>query len=106
MIGKWHMGITPGYTPIERGFDSWLGLAESPDYGCTDYPGFDTQCGGRGLPCARCGTNETMYPACPGAKWQWAVALLEGKAKIVEQPTDLRYLSQQYTDSAKTFISE
>ena len=44
MLGKWHLGTTPGYSPTFRGFDRWLGLPYSDDMGCTDYPGYDNAC--------------------------------------------------------------
>ena len=31
MLGKWHLGTTPGYSPTFRGFDKWLGLPYSDD---------------------------------------------------------------------------
>ena len=29
MIGKWHLGTTPGYAPTYHGFDEWFGLPYS-----------------------------------------------------------------------------
>ena len=36
MIGKWHLGTTPGYAPTYHGFDEWFGLPYSDDMGCVD----------------------------------------------------------------------
>ena len=36
MIGKWHLGTTPGYSPTYHGFDEWFGLPYSDDMGCVD----------------------------------------------------------------------
>ncbi|KAK3246085.1 hypothetical protein CYMTET_44369 [Cymbomonas tetramitiformis] len=33
-IGKWHLGITEGYHPLNRDFDDWLGLPASLDEAC------------------------------------------------------------------------
>lgn len=41
MLGKWHLGTTPGYFPTFRGFDQYRGLPYSDDMGCTDNPGYD-----------------------------------------------------------------
>lgn len=41
IIGKWHLGTTPGYHPSYRGFAHYLGLPYSVDMGCTDCPNWD-----------------------------------------------------------------
>ena len=35
-VGKWHLGVMPHFHPLDRGYDTFLGLPESIDYGCTD----------------------------------------------------------------------
>ena len=32
-IGKWHLGVKPGFHPLDHGYDTFLGLPESNDYG-------------------------------------------------------------------------
>ena len=44
MAGKWHLGHRQRFLPRAHGFDTFLGLAMSHDYGCTDHPGPDTNC--------------------------------------------------------------
>lgn len=44
MAGKWHLGHRTRFLPRAHGFDRFLGLAMSHDYGCTDHPGPDTNC--------------------------------------------------------------
>eukprot|EP01044_Picomonas_judraskeda_P028520 COSAG03_NODE_9505_length_714_cov_1.585366_1_plen_89_part_01 len=34
-VGKWHMGVKAGHHPLDHGYDEFLGLPESNDYGCT-----------------------------------------------------------------------
>ena len=31
IVGKWHLGQTPGRFPIDQGFDEWLGIPTSSD---------------------------------------------------------------------------
>lgn len=33
MVGKWHLGIDPGYKPVNQGFDYWWGARYSNDSG-------------------------------------------------------------------------
>ena len=39
--GKWHLGTTPPYHPVFRGFDEYVGVPFSLDNGCTDNPGYN-----------------------------------------------------------------
>lgn len=32
MVGKWHLGYQPGFLPVNKGFDQWLGLPYSNDF--------------------------------------------------------------------------
>lgn len=32
MAGKWHLGYQPGFLPVNKGFDQWLGLPYSNDF--------------------------------------------------------------------------
>ena len=44
MAGKWHLGHRARFLPRAHGFERFLGLAMSHDYGCTGHPGPDTNC--------------------------------------------------------------
>ena len=35
-LSQWHLGVKPGFHPLDHGYDEYLGLPESNDYGCTD----------------------------------------------------------------------
>lgn len=40
IIGKWHLGVRPGYHPLDRGFDEFFGfLGGANDYVITNTPG-------------------------------------------------------------------
>lgn len=38
-IGKWHMGVSEGHHPLDRGFDYFFGMASGTDYVDLDWPG-------------------------------------------------------------------
>jgi arylsulfatase A-like enzyme len=38
-IGKWHLGMQPGYHPIDRGFDEFFGMASGTKYVEPSWPG-------------------------------------------------------------------
>jgi hypothetical protein len=52
VTGKWHLGTRPGHHPLDKGFDSYLGVPYSVDMGCADPPG----------------ANLPPCPACPEGK--------------------------------------
>jgi arylsulfatase A-like enzyme len=38
-IGKWHLGMQPGYHPMDRGFDEFFGMASGTKYIDESWPG-------------------------------------------------------------------
>jgi len=38
-IGKWHLGMQPGYHPLDRGFDEFFGMASGTRYVDPSWPG-------------------------------------------------------------------
>jgi arylsulfatase A-like enzyme len=38
-IGKWHLGMQPGYHPMDRGFDEFFGMASGTKYVDRSWPG-------------------------------------------------------------------
>ena len=38
-IGKWHLGMQPGYHPMDRGFDEFFGMASGTKYIDQSWPG-------------------------------------------------------------------
>ena len=99
-VGKWHMGVKKNFNPLDHGYDHYLGLPESNDYGCTD-----TQMGAPDSGCLnwqkdRCPRNAAEAANPPkdwdGTKchpgpinpWKYSIPLLNGR-DIVEQPADL-----------------
>ena len=41
-IGKWHLGMQPGYHPMDRGFDEFFGMASGTKYIDNGWPGVHT----------------------------------------------------------------
>ncbi|EDQ85126.1 uncharacterized protein MONBRDRAFT_29624 [Monosiga brevicollis MX1] len=56
MIGKWHLGVQPGYHPTYRGFNTFYGLPYSGDMGCIE----STPQG-----CEPSWLRNESQPACP-----------------------------------------
>lgn len=38
ILGKWHLGHHQPHDPLSHGFDEWMGLPLSNDFGCIIYP--------------------------------------------------------------------
>ncbi|MEX2261002.1 MAG: sulfatase-like hydrolase/transferase [Bryobacteraceae bacterium] len=85
-IGKWHLGVRPGYHPLERGFDEFFGFLE--------------------------GGNSYITPKTPGGR---AVETEDGNANIPEKRRalllrgnhtveDHRYLTDAFAEEAVGFI--
>ena len=90
VVGKWHLGITPDYHPLSRGFDFYYGLPYSNDMGCvTCSPIYDKR--------FNCTCGEDM-------RWNVSVPLYENR-DIIEQPVDLTTLSARYVNAAQDFMS-
>jgi arylsulfatase A-like enzyme len=85
-IGKWHLGIHPGSTPNDQGFELSLGIPYSNDMDRNE-----------GVP------REAAMSADPPVDG-WNVPLFRN-GEIVERPVDQRPLTQRYTAEALDFIS-
>ncbi|KAK2820774.1 hypothetical protein Q5P01_023733 [Channa striata] len=102
MIGKWHLGHNGPYSPINRGFNYYLGIPYSNDMGCTDIPGYNLpQC----LPCDRYGPQvfRLKKSVQKGCYSKVGLPLMENSS-IVEQPLDLWTLTDQYKSAAIRII--
>ena len=85
IIGKWHLGHTPEFSPQRQGFDLHFGLPYSNDMSLS--PGIK---GGR----------EMMLDPRPE---YWQVPLLRN-GEVVEQPIRQETLTQRLTDEAIGFV--
>jgi arylsulfatase A len=86
-VGKWHLGIHPGSTPRDHGFDASFGLPYSNDMDPKpDLP-------------RRSAISEDPPPD------GWTFPLLRD-GKLVEQPVDQTTLTRRYTQAATDFIRE
>ena len=108
IIGKWHLGTTPGYHPTYRGFDHYIGLPYSVDMGCTDTGGFDR---GTNRKCPRGNDPPTtkqfklplpLYTATTNCSMQTTGSC---NGVIAEQPTNFTVLSDRYSAFAEDFIA-
>ncbi|KAF4519860.1 hypothetical protein B566_EDAN005198, partial [Ephemera danica] len=101
MFGKWHLGTRPSFHPLDRGFDSYLGVPYSLDMGCTDPPGSD-------LPpqaaCPRHLENNNLgdddMPTEP-----LALPLYSNRL-IIHQPVALKSLAKRYATFGERFIKK
>ena len=84
MVGKWHLGHTPGHRPVDKGFDSALWLPYSHDIGFA-YGALNSS----SLPQPKCRPYNLTY-GCP------PVPLLTNKTEIVQQPVVLQELTARY----------
>ena len=107
MAGKWHLGHRPPHSPLHRGFDRFLGLPMSHDYGCTNHPGYDISCPHRLNDVCTPPQPDLADPSIchigPNNPWNESVPLYDGDT-IIEQPVDLTTLSDRYVDFAIDFI--
>lgn len=55
LLGKWHLGTRPGFHPLDRGFDEYLGVPYSIDMGCATPPGLNLP------PAHACPTSAGTY---------------------------------------------
>ncbi len=89
MVGKWHLGCTEPYLPLQQGFDEYLGLPYSNDMWPVDYDGkpLDTS------------TYRGKYPLLP---------LIDGNEKIktINTLDDQATLTTRYTERAVQFINK
>lgn len=87
LIGKWHLGFQPEFSPLRHGFDRYYGLPYSNDMDRT--------------PQAPKGRAAMLDPKSE----YWNVPLRDGDA-IAERPADQTTLTRRYTDAAVRFIKE
>ncbi len=84
IIGKWHLGDQPEFSPLNYGFDEYLGLPYSNDMGLS--PDFGAW---------------SKHPKLEHVP----LPLMEGNEVIEEQP-DTSYITELYTNTAVKFIRE
>jgi arylsulfatase A len=87
LVGKWHLGVHPGSTPRDHGFDHSFSVPYSNDM--DPRPGLPR------------GTGASPNPPADG--WTFPL-LLNGR--VVEQPVDQTTLTRRYTDAAVDFIRQ
>ncbi|KAK9530595.1 hypothetical protein VZT92_012086 [Zoarces viviparus] len=103
MIGKWHLGHNGPYGPTNRGFDYYLGVPYSNDMGCTDIPGYNLpQC----PPCDSSSGHQVirLERSVHGGCYSKVGLPLVENSSIVEQPLDLRTLTEHYKSAATRII--
>lgn len=103
IVGKWHLGHTPEFLPLNQGFDSYFGfpysngmtiskeIALAPDIKLND-----------GYTMARVEDDLKMY-AKKFSKYKGLMPMVRGN-EIIEYPVDQTTLTQRYTDEAVKFI--
>lgn len=85
-VGKWHLGIRPGYHPLERGFDEFFGFLT----GGNDYVTENTRA-------AKAVGADGTGPRIPKSRRD---AILRGRETVAED----RYLTDAFTEEAVGFI--
>ena len=93
-----HLGVKPGFHPLDHGYDHYLGLPESNDYGCTDSTMGAPDSGCLNWRADRCPRNSNEQnaawdgPTChPGPQnpWNYSLPLLHNRS-VIQQPADLQ----------------
>lgn len=112
------MGIKQGFHPLDHGYDHYLGLPESVDYGCTDTQMGTPDAGCLNWKLDRCPRNKADLsklwdgPTChpgPNNPWNYSLPLLHDR-RVIQQPADLdgsatgTSISMQYAQFARSFI--
>lgn len=90
MIGKWHLGLTDGNSPLDMGFDEFLGTPGSNDGPWVDLNQMD---------CAPDIDRDASHPDFP------KVPLIKDKT-VVEFPLMQTGITTRYTDEAIRIIHE
>lgn len=88
MVGKWHLGSTQPFLPLQNGFDTFFGLPYSNDMWPVDYDGRQV---------TDSTNNKFRYPPLP---------LIDGNNVIqtIQTLEDQATLTGRYTDKAIEFI--
>ena len=112
---QWHLGTANGHHPIDRGFDSYVGLPYSNDMGCSSCQAITFWDVNHSTPgkCSQCATG----PAPVGGKDYSCGRTKEGGAcidtlalpifynkSISQQPVDLTTVSTQYATEGAKFV--
>lgn len=87
IVGKWHLGWQPEYSPLRHGFDQYFGIPYSND--------MDR------IPDAPRGRAAFLDPKIE----YWNVPLRRGD-EIVERPAEQHTITRRYTEEALRFIRE
>ena len=90
MVGKWHLGSTQPYLPLQNGFDTYFGLPYSNDMWPVNYDG---------IPATETSQKQYKYPPLP---------LIEGNKtiQIIKTLEDQATLTESYTHKAVQFINQ
>eukprot|EP00462_Mataza_sp_D1_P007511 CAMPEP_0175123268 /NCGR_PEP_ID=MMETSP0087-20121206/2151_1 /TAXON_ID=136419 /ORGANISM="Unknown Unknown, Strain D1" /LENGTH=487 /DNA_ID=CAMNT_0016404945 /DNA_START=176 /DNA_END=1639 /DNA_ORIENTATION=- len=107
IVGKWHLGTTPGYHPSYRGFDHYLGIPWSVDMGCVDQKGVTHD----KPPISPCSsykpTNDAnklplpLYQSTANCSGQTSGSC---NGDIIQQPVEFTTLTDKYRSFASDFI--
>lgn len=109
-VGKWHLGQTPPYLPMRRGFDAFLGLPFSVD----DGDGYTSPCATTNHPAesAHGPTQPPLDQLRSGARLGPSLPLPlihqdvdTNVSEIVEQPTDLTRLTARLYNFTAAFAT-
>lgn len=87
IFGKWHLGDSKEFLPLQHGFDEYLGIPYSNDMWPVDYDGSP----------AKPGSNKYQFPPLPLIRNNEAIDTI----KTLE---DQGLLTQKFTDEAINFI--
>jgi arylsulfatase len=92
MLGKWHLGDSPKFLPLQHGFDSWFGIPLSVDY-WPDHPNLI-----KNFP-PRIAEIKREYPNLP---------IYDNNSIFRKEMSidDLNHLTTWYTERAVKFIHE
>lgn len=87
LIGKWHLGMSKGLHPLDQGFDSFYGTADSND------------------PKTSTGKSQVYETFRSAKESDWPVPLYRER-DVIEKPARQSLFTQRYTHEALSFIEE
>jgi arylsulfatase A len=87
-VGKWHLGVLPGYLPMKQGFDSYYGIPYSNDMDQT----------GEAL------SADERFRRYMDAKIEYFNVPLMRDGTIIERPAQQTTITKRYTDEGISFI--